>query len=162
MRPILRQLLLFGRGIGWPPWLYRFGVENVAWVEGTGYWNPRINIKESDHLYIRVQRNGTTIQGVYVTDIDVDLTNISTLCVDWENIGDASNNNQSYLVASTTKDGVHSTANAKRENINAFARKVDTLDVSSLTGSYYVRVHARADADGITSELKVYRVWGER
>ncbi|MDF2902420.1 MAG: hypothetical protein K0S25_58 [Bacillus sp. (in: firmicutes)] len=140
---------------------YTSGVENVGWVDGATLGNPSIKSKNVDHLYIKSENTGSLTVGTYVTDLVVDLTNIKTLFVEWENIGHASNNNLSYLVASTVKAGAYGTFNAQIEVANVFAKNIRQLNVTALTGNFYIRAHTRANATGVVSELKVYRVWGE-
>jgi len=55
-------------------------------------------------------------------------------------------------------DGSHSTdADASLPKQNKFDRRFDTLDVSSLTGEYYIRVHAYDNDDHcIGKESKIY------
>lgn len=97
----------------------------------------------------------------YVTDIAVDLTNIQTLYVDWENIGIS----RSYFNISTDKMGSWSARDAGVTiTTSGFSRTVNTVDVSNLLGNYYIRFHA-VDINNTTpnnSELLVYKVWGER
>lgn len=142
---------------------YTNGVEDATWVEGYSFSASGSVSKNADHLYIKAGNESGTSARTYVTDLSVDLTNIKTLYIEWENIGIASNSNNSYLIASTDKIGTTATYNARFHKYNRFVKRIDALDVSALTGNYFVRVHAtdtNSTADA-TSEIKVYRVWGE-
>lgn len=138
--------------------LYTNGYEDIAWIEGYSS-GTGTQSKNTDHLYLK---GGTYDFGAdersYVTDSKVSLANISTLYVDWENTGVNTANHMAYVVLE-----VH---NAKTEGYGSgvtrisvnlpFSRRIDSLDVSTLEGEYYMAIHAYR-----RGELKAYKVWGE-
>lgn len=132
-------------------YLYNEGVENVAWVEGYGYGYDWTHTKESDHLLIDIDE----AEAAWVTDAVVDLSAYSTLKVDWESAGDSA---WVHLIVSSVKNGDGETYNARYTDYGSFARKTDSVDVSALSGSYYVRVHLYGSG---VSQLKTHKVWLE-
>lgn len=151
--------------IFWPRFLYDEGREwHVSWVAGYSLGSGSVS-KQSDHMYLDAYGEGGqyTAERAYVINSVVDLTEVSKLLVDWSNSGTSVSTNESYLVASTNKTGAAATYDARYRRTSTFSRQVDELDVSTLSGNYYVRVHARDAATGTyqRSTLRVYRVWGE-
>ena len=91
----------------------------------------------------------------------IDLTDINTLYIDWENTGSTTSvNNQSYFIAGSIKDDNHNSFSSRLTLNQSFARRLSALDVSSLQGEYYIRVHSRNSAF-VKSEVKIYRVFGD-
>ncbi|MEG6615401.1 pyocin knob domain-containing protein [Peptococcaceae bacterium 1198_IL3148] len=138
--------------------LYYSGEEHIQFDVGykTG---TATQSKNADCLLL--QPSSSTGECAYVTSIEVDLTNVNTLKVDWEQ-SYADNNTYSYLIVSTSKTGNFETYNARTYVRGQFARKIDTLDVSNLTGTYYIRVAARRlDTASSSPSHKIYRIWGE-
>ena len=139
---------------------YANGVENIPWVNGyslrTGTQEKRVN-----HLYLLTEGEQTS-ERTFVTDIAIDLTAIKTLYIDWENTGDNHSDNKSRLIASKNKTSSAITFDARLSVDGSFGRATDILDVSGLSGSFFIRVHASLGTNVYRkSELKVYRVWGE-
>ena len=152
-----------------PPWgddipYYWEGQEFTGvtggWVEGIKELSGTMS-KESDHLFTRVSGNtGSRATRFYATGNKIDFTNISTLYIDWASevntdqfsdtrLQNVNNDYVSAVVFVSIRDG--------------FSRKVDVLDVSGVTGEYYICVGV---ADGSTStghtvENKIFKVWGE-
>lgn len=143
---------------------YTEGVEDVDWVVGYSIGNGAQS-KEAGYLHLELSDNATgSGNRTYVTDTLIDLSLIKTLKFELE-ITDASDdfgarygvsesktsgNNSSYYVVYDTKSGDR-------------ARSIYSLDVTAITGSYYIRI---AVMDTSTSEdrsgkVNVYKVWGE-
>ncbi len=168
--------------------IYDHGDELVDIARGIFWHNAERQdakelIKNPDHLLLRAQGTRTAKSGsngivevAFVTDEPVDLTGYLTVYVQWYNDGASSNNNESYLIASTvrgidngTNTGGYNVYNARVQERNRFgsaeALVTSSIDVSGLDGLYYIRVHAR---DSITSrnnsalsQLRVYKIWAE-
>jgi hypothetical protein len=139
---------------------YNYGGEDVEWVAGFSSGISSVS-KNIDNLYLMAEDVGYANCG-YVTNVVVDLTNISKLKIEWENTGYISAANESYLNVSTVKNQNHGTYNARLKLTNTFGKQISELDVSSLSGNYYIRVHA---VDGYASgnrksEIKVYSIKG--
>lgn len=156
-----------------PAYYYKDGNEieilTGGWVVGHTVDDPTYSVvyaKEDDHLYIATRRDTMDTQGAYVTDELVDLTNIDKLYVSWEFVvihAPTDAHNKAYLVVSSQKDGALSVYDARVERGYAPDAGVlqDELDVSGLTGEYYVRIHSLATTQSRGSAIKTYRVWGE-
>lgn len=142
--------------------LYSEGAGQDGWVEGASNGAGSAT-KETDHLKLVLTGNtGAEGERTWVTNATVDLTEFATLFADWENV-ETDNNQRSHLIASTSKTGNHDTFDAEFEAANGFARTLDSVDVSGLTGAHHVRIHA-SEPGTLTaspSDLRVYRVWLE-
>ena len=140
---------------------YWLGNENVAWVDGnvagTGYV-----AKEAENLVVNSGSTETSInRRAYVTDVEIDLTTINTLYVDW-GTNYTQPSNVAYLLVGGTKTGDHNSYDLRlsKSDFKGLGRGVYSLDVSSLTGSYYIKIMARTVLNYLTT-IKVFRVWGE-
>lgn len=98
-----------------------------------------------------------------MTDSAIDLTNFSTVFVEWENDGSASASNVSRLVVGEFQDGGSNSFTERLSKTNTFARTEESLDVSGVTGSFFIRAHARDDsgASNNASSVRVYKLWLE-
>ena len=155
--------------------LYWEGDEITAvtggWVQGYKITRPNdtnVLIKNADNLEILIQGpdtpSGTQSQNTFVTHIMIDLTNIDTLYIEWSK-ENALNANVTSLVASSTQMGDRNVYDARFSVvIGNQSKRIDSLDVSALSGMHYIRIHNRAQSVNETSQygtLKVYRLWGE-
>ena len=140
--------------------LYNYGVELVAWVVGASSFTGSQS-KEADHLYLtcREPAGEDHAYRTYVTDEPVGLTSYSALHVEWEAPTGGSPN--AWLVASTVKLGSPWTYDAQVTKAGTgWAKRTDSVDISALSGDYYVRVHL-VNSDSAWAYLKVYKVWLE-
>lgn len=148
----------------WIPLLYAEGTEYVEFVEGYSV-GAGSQSKEAGYLYINAADTGTVAVRTYVTDIMVNLTGAKTLKIDWANTGSEYSGNDSFLVVSTNKTGGYGTYDLRIPSPGAsFARMTSTLDVSGISGKYYIRVHA-CDTNTSTERrcrLYVYNIWLEK
>lgn len=137
-----------------------------GWVNGYVV-RDGVTTKNVDHLYLRATNGGSTSLGAEiacVTNVQIDLSNIRTLRINWENIGMVASGLSSDINVSTNKAGSAIDRNAGLTVTNgAFTRRSDFVDVSALSGLYYVRIHAVASNIAVSKEtnLKVYDIWGE-
>jgi len=113
------------------PRYYYLGNEPVEWVEGIN--NPTWS-KEDDHIYLS-EGNSTRTEKTVVTAVAVNLTDIDTLYIDWQSDGYANNNNETRLRVQTGQTSGHVTGLYFR---NVFSRRENSLDVSGLSGNYYL------------------------
>ena len=134
--------------------LYGEGREFAAFVEG--YSNGvGSQSKEADHFYLQAEGAGAV--RTYVKDLYVDLTGVNTVFIDWAGTiiaGFAT----FYFNVSTDKMGNYNTFDAIEFEPITFARKISTIDVSALSGNYYLRTHVRSIFVGNDAELQVYRI----
>lgn len=146
---------------------YTEGVENIGWSEGAKSLSggTLTYSEESDHLHITATTSVTA--GVYVStcsDVVIDLTDMATLYVEWENIGASTADNRAYINIHTEDNpNVGKYDGGQVEERGAFAKQTSSIDVSSLTGSYYIAIFARdMSTDGSAySVVNVYNVWAE-
>lgn len=148
--------------------IYDRGAQSYSMTTGYSTGTDGSATFESTYIYLAAGYNGTnsTVNERTARTSDlVDLTNIKTLYVLFEGFprGTATSNNF-FLVASTSATGSSSTFNARASIAYTFLSGETelSLNVSALTGSYYIRVH---DRDGSTSSANgsatyVYRIWG--
>jgi len=150
------NFILQGEGSDVIP-LYIAGVEYVSWVTGYSYGSPTLS-KESDHL--RIRTDSTNEQGTWVTNYPVDLTNISYIAVQsFETLtvwGNAS------IVVSTEKNGdIHNFT--KKTDASTSSTIIDhssmrVLNVSDLSGPYYIRIHRQQGNSDQLTDFRIYRI----
>ena len=139
-----------------------------GWVDGDSYAPEQgTRSKETDYMYFETfSYTGISRLG-YVTDNKIDLTNINTLYIDWDSID--SNTDNASLIKVTNDKSDNETTNAQTSAVlfidirGNFERKVDTLDVSGLTGEYHIQVLNSNGGSSVNryGKTRVYRVWGE-
>lgn len=141
--------------------LYKNGNEIVPWVIGyINYYSQAI--KHVDHLELSIIDGGGI--ATFTTDNMIDLTEISTMWIEWE-VPTSGLSFLSYLIADTDKySNPFSYTGARMYTSGSFEKKISVLDVSKLSGEYYLRVVGRWSngvAPGNKETLNVYRIWGE-
>jgi len=145
--------------------LYEDGYEYVDFVEGFSR-NNGSQEKKRDHLYLFAgehQEKISVAERTYVTDDKIDLTDVTNITITWKNTGANDNRNISALVVSTDKTwGYHRYDKTYRKE-NTFDKRTDELDVSTINGEYYIRIHARDDSATTgnrwqPSEIYVYKI----
>ena len=141
--------------------LYELGTEYYSIVRGycTGTSGRSYIYKENtDNITLTTNYNVSGYANCSLqTQNAIDLTNVNTIYVDWERTGSVRNNsnriyvsefsNSSSRVAATYIDG-------------RFTRQVYSLNVSSLSGNYYIVVN-NSDEPNSNGDLIVYRLWME-
>jgi len=146
------------------------GTQNVAWTTGFSTGTDGSVSFVSPFITVRAGYSGTNStanERTARTTNTVDLTNISTLYVEFTTlVRGLGTSSIFHLIASTSSTGSLSTFNARSSFTNQFASSGEvvilSLDVSALSGSYFIRLHQR---DGSTSSaqgafVEVTRVWG--
>lgn len=105
---------------------------------------------------LRFYKNGKT----YDLRHTIDLTDISTIYIDWEYLRTYGSSN--YCSATfgikTTWDTTIFTASAYRQY--GFSRVTDSINVSSRTGEWYLELRSLNNRSGYERTLNVYRIWG--
>lgn len=141
--------------------------ENVSLVTGFisgGSVTENLYNDGGDFYYTRLLTNNVsgTTESTWVTDLTVDLTNYSTLNVNWRNVGTSNVNVQTIIVVSTAKTSSSATFTARTVVTGQFTGFTNsTLNISSLTGPYFIRVHSRKNTTttGIISDVEVRKIW---
>lgn len=135
-------LWLYDEGVGGDDWSVEF-----PWATLT---------RESDHLKIVCGRDDG---GSWATINKVDVTNFSTLKVMWENTlqGGWTGLFQAGLI--TTRNSFSWTASVTRFTEEGIGAWEDQLDITSLSGEYFVRIYSEGGEAGNIN--KTYEVWLE-
>jgi hypothetical protein len=134
--------------------IYESGAELEPFVAG---YSAGTGAQTKTATYMQVSATANDGQRTYVTDSAVDLTAWDQVVITWQNAGGNSANQYSHLAVSTSKMSDYATNNAILTKQNTFAQTTATLDVSSLNGSYYIRVHARRVINQ-NSVVNTYRI----
>ena len=99
-----------------------------------------------------------------VIDNKVDLTDYNTLTIKYYiNKKTVSDYIHFFLIVSDSKDDDYTVYNARKELSGSVGNTyIESLDISSLSGEYYIRVHAVGLGSMISEgELYVQQVWLE-
>jgi hypothetical protein len=128
--------------------LYFKGSNANLWEQGINIGSASFS-KQSDHMLLQLPGGSSQIS--CVTSSMYDLTNFKGIAVLWEQ-SDA--NASSYLIASTSKTGSAGTFNAQ-QTVAGVQYKGVLLDVSSLSGNFYIRMHTSSTAAGTLKIRKV-------
>ncbi len=142
---------------------YTAGTENVDWIKGSSVGTVTFG---ASYMSVSTSSTQTAVDSYAVTNVLVNLTNINTLKIDWAGSIYQQIIAGMYLCISTTKLGTYGTYNARLSGgsgLDSFARRTDSLDVSGLTGNYYLRIHAQKSSSSVvgSASLTIYNVWGE-
>ena len=93
-----------------------------------------------------------------VSNNPIDLTDYSTLFIEWDNGTAPSLTNNSLFVRT---DKLLNSSFAARKNITGnITKSVASVDITSLSGMYYVGAFCRV-ASSATYRLSIYRIWLE-
>ena len=135
-----------------------------GWVSVIGRNTPQF-FKNGDNLEIRCQEGGgDTDIGYFYTDNSVDLTNIDTLVFEIEGVI-ASSSDRVKIGAHTSKTNVTTPTFTAMTAISggSFSRQTYNVDVSGLTGSYYIAFYLlNSSFSASPNEVwsKMYSVYG--
>jgi len=133
--------------------LYVFGDSIINFVQGYTYASYVTYQVNSSSLYIKSERESDI---TIVSDIAVNLTGVSMVYIIYSTDGGYATN---YLVASTSKTGDYSTYNSRATlQDNSDSMLVGYIDVSGLSGNYYIRVHVHGTrpSTGLAGSLYLY------
>ncbi len=138
-------------------YLYKDGNE---FVEITGGWVVGYSDREgqqSKNGVLELRTNQYNAVRTYITDKPIDVSKMNHLAFDWENKGSAYPQVRFSLKENKNDDNNTFVANVSISDV--WERHIKLLDVSALSGSYYVACQTRSTGSGSTI-LKVYRIWG--
>lgn len=138
-------------------YFYNLGVETVPWSQAySGGAGTKTYTENADHIYL-YGANGI-MDGSPTSAID--LTNLTTLYIDWEGTGRTNAGSSAGLLMKTDRTTM-SSFTVYAEEVGIFTRKTSSVNVSALNGMYYPTVRANGgNSATYKSELKVYKVWG--
>ncbi len=145
--------------------IYNLGIEYIPFI--TGFTSPSMSLnafdKLSDHLYIGASSSlsSTIAYKTIVTDTTIDITNVKTLYIDWENVGSTSGSTGAFLNVSTDKTGSYNVSSlAQITKTGRFTRLTESIDVSALSGLVYIKITAKGYGSA-NAQINVYKVWLE-
>lgn len=138
--------------------IYTLGTEHFAIANGYSSGTDGSRSKQSNHLFLQYGA-GSIGEIAYVTDVPINVARFKTLGIDWENTGSEANSNRSYLCVSPVKNGNADNYILRLERRQNFSREIGTLDISSLAGDYYIRIHAKTTSDNYRSRILTYRIY---
>jgi hypothetical protein len=165
MHPVVRAILQGGDG---RTRLYNLGDENSALTGGWGLGlsgAPYTATKNTDNLYIRASGTAGGIgRATLETQSVVDFTNASKLKIRWKGTVESGELAKQFIIA---------LVNAKLTSYNVlgvaslvktatFAEEISEIDVSALTGAYYVKFQIYSN-NGTSNILNstMYEMWLE-
>lgn len=102
----------------------------------------------------------------WATTSSVDLTNVNTLYIDWDIQTLDFATGTAAIVAGTSRSVSFTSFSARTvvqiELGGSTGRQTSSVNVSSLSGNFFIRVHARDTRGTLTgTQVTVYRIWGE-
>lgn len=129
-------------------------------TRGAMYGSASYVTKNADHVECYAYNpNGTGGEAGVVTNFPIDLTNASTVGIDWSIEGQSSIRSDGIFIVSSNKTGGGGVYNARYYTGSNITRQVTTLSVSSLSGSFYIRGHASVNGDiNYWKRIRVYRL----
>jgi hypothetical protein len=132
---IVKGASIFGVNGSFKTRLAGYG-DAVNWVKG--YWGSScggsVSVDLTNGVFLKIYSPDGTDRAA-VIDQPVDLTYVSTVVF---HIGENDGNYTLYMVVSTSKNGDYNTYNVRTSTTGT---GVYSLDVTSLTGLYYLRMH---------------------
>lgn len=143
--------------------IYDTGLENLP----LSTQRPSYVTFNSDHIFANANDNGVGLALAFTTN-KVDLTNFDAIHVDWECYD--LYHGRSFIVVSTISPSnlgspyditVYDKADLYYESSSEFSRRINTLDISSLQGEFYLSVGAGAQTIDDYSRVKIYKWWVE-
>lgn len=149
-------------------YLYYEGEEFVPWETLKLGMNASVLTKEIDHLYLKSNQGTAGNREVsFITTNKIDVTNIDKLYITWSiDATTTSAGAHGLLGVASAKNTTYSVAHymAYAEVLRSAFSDISTsvLDVSALSGEYYIEVLSNSATQSISSTIvKVYNVWGE-
>lgn len=131
------------------PLLYDNGIDHYGLTEIVRYGSIT-----HYNTYVILEVNDTSLSSAQValhTDL-VDITNFNYLCVEWQG-----NGRNTLLATSNVDEESQYNAEAGVSELSYFAKKITRLDISALTGDFYLKVAVTQGGYYST----VYKFWLE-
>lgn len=161
MHPVVRAILQSG-SVDLTPYLYYRGDERTAltggWRVNSASQNTGTNTKNADNLQMQSPSSPTAYFASYETTNKIDLTSVNTLYVVWSG-SMTSTGFVSLTVSSTANDIGGGAAQWFLRQTGTFTNRTDSLNVSALTGTYYVQLRAQTGSVGQTANMSAFEVY---
>lgn len=143
-------------------YIYRDGTElypitiglNTAGASGT-------LTKLSDSMRLQTRGSSSLAHTYGSTNSLIDVTEYTKLCVEWASTTNSLDSMSGLQLSTSRTVGYINSAVVARKFVNSsFSKRIDVLDISSFSGSYYIRVGASAP-DAVWNYLDIYKIWLE-
>lgn len=164
----MANIIRFGNNLvgGKRTYLYNLGVENTTLMGG---W-----VSETSGIggvtYVPITKNSDNMQANIsnaqasnpITNNKVDLTDVHNIFIDCELISETGTGGKLFFLEVKDLKNQDLTPFVKQYQIDPeiVARSIYALNVSSLTGSYYIRVVNYAGS-GYSMNTKIHKIWLE-
>ncbi|QCX32444.1 hypothetical protein FDN13_01320 [Caloramator sp. E03] len=141
-------------------YLYNSGVEYVPFETGYTAGIGGTVTKNSDNINVYTPTADISATITAVTSQAINITGAKKIWIDWVNTGSGLSVNSSFGLITTKTTDCYTFGIAKINKSGAFTRVTESLDVSSLSGNYFVAVEARKGGTS-NSNIKLYSIWLE-
>ena len=136
-----------------------------GWKVGTELEGTGSATKEVERLALSISTSSTTLSvRTFVMNSKIDFTNLSILKVDWEVSQTGSNRDVGFVLYITPLNTeVTGSVAFARENTKQFSRATTSLDVSGITGEYFLNLRVGLGGQAnpqYTVNAKTHRIWG--
>lgn len=148
------ELYLFESGVGYGS---NFGWGKKYYIFNHTVGSSSVDVsQDQDHVYLFASVNASAVIGTIDEDgecLKIDVTDFDTLYCEWEHTSTESWGNGAQF--GVYNDPIlENTPVAYYSNINAESRTIHSVDISSLTGEYYIAAGTR---DG--NNMTIYNFW---
>lgn len=144
--------------------IYVEGQEFVPFVQGYIYSAGTI-YREDDHILINgtVRDGHSSSKNTIVTDVMVDLTGYHTLVVDWSGYGGGAGYAYHHTMITRQKNISNSAEAIALKTISSttFNRRIDKIDVSSLSGVYYIAIQVDVRGESMGANTLLHEMYLE-
>lgn len=144
--------------------LYSYGSRSAAWVQGYAIGNANTFNKAAERIELAAYSGldgedfPPPAEITAVTDNVVSLTPYSNLMILINRPDSDSEYRERFFIVSTSKTGGYGTYNLRESVVGGTGLLAVNLDVSGLTGNYYVRVHAKSPGK-ISTGIHILKVY---
>lgn len=151
--------------------IYFYNAEDMC-ENITGGWDTGINTGSGGitingnnvyfNVYVPETPDTAPVEKAKVTSNPINLSRIKTLYVDWEKIGSSYSGAILVFAVSADKKSKY-TASVVYRTTSTRSRIVSSLDVSEITGSYYIKMSGVTQSNHESQYLRgyVYSIWAE-
>ena len=123
-----------------------------TYLSGTAAWQPGSLLED------RIELHSTTDDPVILgTKLKIPVSGFSKLNIDWQLLENYNTNTTNIRICISTGLDAVSTAVKQMSIGKSFERKTDQMDISELTGEYYISVRIAPAHSGIRGE--VHNIW---
>jgi hypothetical protein len=137
--------------------LYSEGVEFVPF-QTASYGSANLQ-KTSDYFHVYKPAGAEAWREGFITTNMLNLTNYTQLKIEWSSENSATTVSYSFGVKKDNALNGQFIAYSRVQNLTA--KRIDILDISNLTGDYYVDAYLSDSGVYTTGSLYIYKIWLE-